>query len=1213
MNSIKRLLVAVLIVTIVLSNTSFCVFADSDLSVEGITVINESAPTETVKGSGGFYTLSSKDGNNIAFINFDLSNVDVDSISSARLSIYMYSNKGSKYFSVSRVTKEWDPKTGEYELDSETTAANNECGLLKWSTRTADITELIKTCDTDMLTLCIRITSTFAPTSDGKIVIRIADENPTKIDLTFDEPPVISDYRIAGTFVEGFDVNAEYDFSSSQYGEGDSTVDWLCADDDMGTNEREAALDNGKSFTLTSEYVGKYIRARITPYADGGLYVKGGKKQPNVYCTDYVGPVKGASYLDELVSKIGEQCEDAAQLYDYLCDNEKFFNLGIDAVNNPPYDAYKNQILNNVLASEPDTYLNLSKTYKNELTAIDIQEADVSELGKILKNTSLNLDVYNSLADKGFFESALASEKFLSYEDLENKFDKICAAATVIEEKSAEKIPGLLDGCAEYLSENIESYSYGELLKAGEYFVSADKSGLTDFAGFDNLVTEALSYGRKNYFGGYLSAKKYFAGEAYIKTDYTDDVRGVNSAVPANVSYSLCGNTNSANYRQYAFLRLDLTDLLDYGIYSAKVNMYGTVGGGADKTIGIYESGKFTDSNDFVSRYPNGTDIEKGKNVGEMKFSFGTKKWNTVDITDFILEKKQQGVNEAYLILDYTDASIGMDVSKNGFVWSQSHGGDFAPYVEMVYETPPVVKNLSVRGVKAVGNTLTAKYDFYGCNAEKDSVFEWYKADKTGDSYSNIQRISGADTASLTLDGTLAGKCIMVKVKPKTAAGQHAEGEYCSSPYTVPVLSSDESCALVGKINSAQNDGELTLLLDNSDNKYHLDIDLAKDTEFLADASNVKKILITKDFDDLKSFVKYYRDMIEVQHINETAYDDLNKVLTECTIDILLERYNDFEDKTSVHNAVYNKGFESVEAFVTAFNEACAVHEFAGVNHSNVVGLIKAYDFMFDEDIKAFDSDKLELIGNIFMTASEGKKTSFADIKQAMTEAVNKANSYTPEIDSNPSASGSGRGGSSSVSVPSAGGSNPVVNPVEPAKVFNDIESVESWAGKQILKLYEMGVVCGDGSGTFRPNDSITREEFVKMVVSAFNIDGDNRAEFTDTDNNAWYSPYIGKAVSSGIINGMGNGEFGVGKNISREDMAVIVYRILSANNTVREKNAYISFDDSGEISTYALSAVSTLTREGILNGVGDNKFAPKSTATRAMVAVMICNALEHK
>ena len=84
----------------------------------------------------------------------------------------------------------------------------------------------------------------------------------------------------------------------------------------------------------------------------------------------------------------------------------------------------------------------------------------------------------------------------------------------------------------------------------------------------------------------------------------------------------------------------------------------------------------------------------------------------------------------------------------------------------------------------------------------------------------------------------------------------------------------------------------------------------------------------------------------------------------------------------------------------------------------------------------------------------------------------------------------------------------------------------------------------------------------------------------------------------------MGNeaGKFGIGTNITREDLSVILYRVISSYG-ISSKPSQEEFDDDDEISDYAKDAIYRLKEMKILHGVGDNNFAPKAHVTRAMAA----------
>ena len=200
---------------------------------------------------------------------------------------------------------------------------------------------------------------------------------------------------------------------------------------------------------------------------------------------------------------------------------------------------------------------------------------------------------------------------------------------------------------------------------------------------------------------------------------------------------------------------------------------------------------------------------------------------------------------------------------------------------------------------------------------------------------------------------------------------------------------------------------------------------------------------------------------------------------------------------------------------------------------------------------------------------------------------------------------GGGGGGGTKVSdktLPSA-----PVTPVQPGEAFSDL-GAHDWAKADILYLYEKGIVSGVSNNSFKPESNVKREEFVKMLVEALEIPiSGNNSGFFDSANGAWYEKYLSAAKESGIVNGRADGSFGVGNTITRQDMAVMMHRALSAMNKLpNAQNKAQNFSDSNDISSYATDAVKLMQECGLINGMGDNTFAPHKEATRAQAAVII-------
>lgn len=132
--------------------------------------------------------------------------------------------------------------------------------------------------------------------------------------------------------------------------------------------------------------------------------------------------------------------------------------------------------------------------------------------------------------------------------------------------------------------------------------------------------------------------------------------------------------------------------------------------------------------------------------------------------------------------------------------------------------------------------------------------------------------------------------------------------------------------------------------------------------------------------------------------------------------------------------------------------------------------------------------------------------------------------------------------------------------------VFDDLTSAP-WAAEAIEYLFSKDIVDGYGNGIYGVNDDVTREQFVKILISALKLDlyDDAEVSFKDVDQNAWYMTYIKSAVKLGIVNGISDNEFGVGQPISRQDMVVMANRALELIN--KDKTQTESVEDANDVT----------------------------------------------
>ena len=174
----------------------------------------------------------------------------------------------------------------------------------------------------------------------------------------------------------------------------------------------------------------------------------------------------------------------------------------------------------------------------------------------------------------------------------------------------------------------------------------------------------------------------------------------------------------------------------------------------------------------------------------------------------------------------------------------------------------------------------------------------------------------------------------------------------------------------------------------------------------------------------------------------------------------------------------------------------------------------------------------------------------------------------------------------------------------QPEAAFGDIENV-SWAKEAILGLYERNIVSGKAEKVFAPNDYITRAEFIAMVMRARGIEVVPATEklFVDVDTDKWYADVVNTAKVNGIISGDENNNFNPEKQITRQDMSIIVARALGY---ISDGAKYAPFGDLETIDNYALEYVVYLYEKELLSGNEEGLFLPKNNTRRSEAAVLI-------
>ena len=409
-----------------------------------------------------------------------------------------------------------------------------------------------------------------------------------------------------------------------------------------------------------------------------------------------------------------------------------------------------------------------------------------------------------------------------------------------------------------------------------------------------------------------------------------------------------------------------------------------------------------------------------------------------------------------------------------------------------------------------------------------------------------------------------------------------------------------------------------------SDGKYFCDSDLF---ESLENSENVSKYAAEildefKNLDDSEFMPKLSSAMnmgVVMEALNENKISDIEtiKSMTDDTDMIVPFEKIDLIKADKVANIISNvsrKNFATAADYQKQLSEGIfmnAIFYAANMSNENKKEFFEQYAAQLGLNltnyVKLNANRRTEAIVNLLAT----KNTSFSALQSSLDSVCKRLAVNYVEGNDNGGGAGGGGGGSPSPSGIGVGDVRATFanKTIAAGSGLTDLAECQ-WAKPAIDYLVGISMISGYGDNTFKPTKNITRAEFISIIARKYLPQDYYEQSFADVDNGSWYFNYVESAYNSGIISGKDGNVFAPNDNITRQDMAVILYSLAKFLGHELPADA-AEFADDADIAEYSRNAIYSLRCAGIVNGDEKGSFNPKAAATRAEAAQMIYSLIK--
>lgn len=181
---------------------------------------------------------------------------------------------------------------------------------------------------------------------------------------------------------------------------------------------------------------------------------------------------------------------------------------------------------------------------------------------------------------------------------------------------------------------------------------------------------------------------------------------------------------------------------------------------------------------------------------------------------------------------------------------------------------------------------------------------------------------------------------------------------------------------------------------------------------------------------------------------------------------------------------------------------------------------------------------------------------------------------------------------------------------------FTDVPA-SAWYADSVFSLTKKGIMNGVSGTRFAPQETLTRAMVAQILanLSGAVVSHYSYVPFSDVPSDAWYFKAVAWAVDTGVIQGTSATSFNPNAPVTRQDLAVMIYRYASnvSGTILPRKVAAVTFADDAQIASHAKSAVQAMQQAAIISGKANNRFDPRGRATRAEVAKMMNQYIQYE